>query len=122
MSGESIYTWIKETPPPPPKAPMYHSKHDPTLPPYVASSTFREAAVKKPVGTIGRTVKEAVRPTTYLKAHEKTGIVEPVTIREWQQLHCVAATTQRHLPTAGDAALHSHAPTRPPRNGCSPQV
>lgn len=108
MSGESIYTWIKETPPPPPKAPMYHSKHDPTLPPYVASSTFREAAVKKPVGTIGRTVKEAVRPTTYLKAHEKTGIVEPVTIPPKFDRTAVEAAHDRKpaVPRRTDAPLH----------------
>lgn len=73
MSGESIYSWIKEAPPPPEKPPMYHSKHDPLTKPYGASSTFTHVASKKEFGSIGREVKPAVHPTKFLKAHEKTG-------------------------------------------------
>jgi hypothetical protein len=71
--SESIYSWIKEAPPPPEKPPMYHSKHDPLTKPYGASSTFAHVASKKEFGSIGREVKPAVHPTRYLKAHEKTG-------------------------------------------------
>ena len=73
MSGESIYVWVKEIPPAPEKPALYHSKHDPLAKPYKAASTFIGAAAKKPFGSIGREVKPSVAPSSYTKAHEKSG-------------------------------------------------
>ncbi len=88
--SESIYHWIKEVVPPPVKAPMYHSKHDPTLQPYIGGSTFRVAAAKKPFGVIGR---ESMRPDPKapLRAHEKTGVLAPVAVREYCVFCCCCA-------------------------------
>jgi hypothetical protein len=74
--SESIYSWIKETPPPPEKPPMYHSKFKGTQPVSKAHSSFNEVTLKKPIGTIGREVKDTVTPQAFLKAHEKTDKVD----------------------------------------------
>lgn len=71
MSGESIYNFIKEVPPPPSKPEMYRSMISPTRP--LAATTFSETAKKKPVGVIGRVVKDTVKPNQFLRAHDKTG-------------------------------------------------
>lgn len=73
MSGESIYSWVKEVPPLPEKPALYHSKHDPLAKPYKAASTFGGAAAKKAFGSIGREVGPSVAPSAFTKAHERSG-------------------------------------------------
>jgi hypothetical protein len=75
--GESIYSWVREAPPPPVKPPMYHSKHDPLAKPYAAASTFTHVTRKREFGTIGREVKPTVATSRFLKAHELTGHADP---------------------------------------------
>ncbi|RYY36459.1 hypothetical protein EON62_01745, partial [archaeon] len=71
--SESIYSWIKETPPAPEKPAMYHSKHDPTASVYKASSTFTDVTKRKPFGSMGRELKGTIKPDAFMHAHEKTG-------------------------------------------------
>ena len=74
LMSESIYSWIKEDPRAPPKAERYKSTFDPTTP--LTGSTI--SAPKKAAGTFGRSVKDTVRPDTFLKTREgKTGASLP---------------------------------------------
>lgn len=79
MAHESIYSWIKVETAVPEKPPMYHSKHpsDPTSTLY--GSTLRAAAQKKSTGVIGRELKGQIKPSEFLRAHEKTGHVSELT-------------------------------------------
>ena len=64
--GESIYSWIKAAPVVPEKSPLYRSAHAPLAAP--TASTFRETTVKKPTGSMGRVVKDSIRPDAFLKS------------------------------------------------------
>lgn len=78
MSRESIYEWIKPEPEPPAKAPLYRSKHSPSSP--LTGSTIK--VQKKQYSTLGAELKGTVRPESFLRAHEKTGFVDTMSIRE----------------------------------------
>lgn len=66
--SESIYGWIKQDPAQAARAPRHKSRHDPKAP--VPASTIRPK--KAAAATIGRTVKDTVRPTEFLRAGAKS--------------------------------------------------
>ena len=79
--GESIYSWIKAAPVIPEKSPLYRSAHAPLAAP--SASTFRDTTVKKPTGTMGRTVKHTVRTDAFLKSGALQNATAKSTLREY---------------------------------------
>lgn len=103
--AESIYSWIQEVAPPPQKPPMYHSKIDPTKL-HIPASTFRETAVRKAYGVVGREVKHTVKPDAFLRAHERTttGIDPKVMPSKFARPEATARKPA--IPTKDEEPLH----------------
>jgi hypothetical protein len=56
------------------------------------AGTLREAAKKKPFGSMGRELKDTVKPTDFLRAHTKaTTTVRADTLRELQRRRALTA-------------------------------
>lgn len=103
--AESIYGWIKETPPLPTKPPMYHSKVNPNTP--LLASTFHETAKKKATGVMGRPdVKDQVKPADYLKAHGKTGFLPDATELPEKYSRPTVAGRKPALPSKDELPVH----------------
>lgn len=66
--SESIYDWIKEEPAAAAKPARYKSSFDPTAP--LTGSTI--GAPKKAAGTIGRSVKDTIRPGEFQRTTDKS--------------------------------------------------
>ena len=126
---ESVLNWVIPEPPPVVRPPRYRSQHDPLQPPYAASSTFVQAARRSAVGGIGRTA--GVSPSTFLRAHAKTGampapaltLAQHATLREFAGGRLLAAAQPHHHPATPQLRPPPHRPAQPPaRRARSRQV
>ena len=76
MAGESIYAWIAEAPPPPEKAARYTSKFDGKARVEATYSSFAGATRPKATGSMGREVRDTVKPGAFMKAGAKTAALD----------------------------------------------
>jgi hypothetical protein len=100
MSGESIYSWIKAAPEVPPKEPLHTSAHAPLAAP--SASTFRSASIKKPTGSMGRSVKHTVRPDEFRKSSAEAN-------KKWKETLPPAYTRTRQ-PVKAPVPLRTEVP------------